>query len=85
MLSLARGRSAQSTQKDVTPMRELKVRQGAIAGFVVSFVLAAAMAGRSADPLPTFGYVLAVALSATVLLIVFAVAINRRSQPPKAQ
>ena len=66
-------------------MRELKVRQGAIAGFVVSFVLAAAMAGRSADPLPTFGYVLAVALSATVLVIVTAAAINRRSQPPKAQ
>ena len=66
-------------------MRELKVRQGTIAGFVMSFVLAAALAGRSADPVPTFGYVLAVALSATVLLIVCAVAINRRSQPPKAQ
>ena len=66
-------------------MRELKVRQGAIVGFIVSLVLAAAMAGRSADPVPTFGYVLAVALSATVLLIVCAVAINRRSQPPKAQ
>jgi biotin transporter BioY len=66
-------------------VRELKVRQGAIAGFVMSFVLAAAMAGRSADSLPTFGYVLAVALSATVLLIVCAVAINRRSQPPKAR
>jgi high-affinity Fe2+/Pb2+ permease len=47
-------------------MRELKVRQGAIAGFVVSFVLA-------------------VALSATVMVIVTAAAINRRSQPPKAQ
>ena len=66
-------------------MRELKVRQGTIAGFVMSFVLAAALAGRSADPVPTFGYVLAAALSATVLLIVCAVAINRRSQPPKAQ
>jgi biotin transporter BioY len=66
-------------------MRELKVRRGAIVGFVMSFVLAAAMAGRSADPLSTFGYVLAVALSATVLMIVCAVAINRRSQPPKAQ
>jgi biotin transporter BioY len=66
-------------------MRELKVRQGAIAGFVVSFVLAAALAGRSADPVPTFGYVLAVALSATVLVIVTAAAINRRSQPPRAQ
>ena len=66
-------------------MRELKVRQGAIAGFVVSLVLAAALAGRSADPVPTFGYVLAVALSATVLVIVCAVAIKRRSQPPKAQ
>ena len=66
-------------------MRELKVRQGAVAGFVVSLVLAAALAGRSADPVPTFGYVLAVAFSATVLVIVTAAAINRRSQPPKAQ
>lgn len=66
-------------------MRALNFRQGAIAGVVVSFVLAAAIAGRSADPLPTFGYVLAVALSATVLAIVCMAAINRRSQPPKAQ
>lgn len=66
-------------------MRVLKVRQGTIAGFVVSLVLGAAIAGRSADPLPTFGYVLAVALSATVLVIVCAVAINRRSQPPRAE
>ena len=85
MLNLARGRSARRTYTDVTPMRELKVRQGAIAGFVVSLVLAAALAGRSADPVPTFGYVLAVAFSATVLVIVTAAAINRRSQPPKAQ
>ena len=65
-------------------MRPQKVRQGATAGVVVSFVLAAAMAGRSADPLPTFGYVLAVALTATLLVIVGAVAINRRLQRPKA-
>jgi peptidoglycan/LPS O-acetylase OafA/YrhL len=66
-------------------MRLLKVRQGAIAGVVLSFVLAAAIAGRSADPLPTFGYVLAVALLATVLAILCVAAINRRSQPPKVQ
>lgn len=66
-------------------MRALKVRQGAGAGVVMSFVLAAAIAGRSADPLPTFGYVLAVALTVTVLTIVGLVAINRRTRPPKAQ
>ena len=66
-------------------MRELKVGQGAIAGVVTSLVLAAAMAGRSSDPLPTFGYVLAVALSMAALTIVGLVAVNRRAQPPKGR
>jgi hypothetical protein len=66
-------------------MRALNVRQGVIGGVVVSFVLAAAAAGRSTDPLPTFGCVLAVALSAAALAIVLVVAVNRRSQSPKAQ
>ena len=64
-------------------MRALKVTQGAVAGVVTSLVLAAAMAGRSADPLATFCYVLAVALSMTALTIVGWVALNRRAQPPK--
>lgn len=64
-------------------MRALKVRQGAVAGVVTSLVLAAAIAGRSSDPFPTFGYVLAVALSMTALTIVGLVAVNRRAQPPK--
>jgi hypothetical protein len=66
-------------------MGALKVRQGATAGVVTSLVLAAAIAGRSSDPLPTFGYVLAVALSMAALTIVGLVAVNRRGQPPKAR
>jgi hypothetical protein len=69
----------------VTTIRALKARQGAIAGVVTSLVLAAAIAGRSSDPLPTFGYVLAVALSMAALTIVGLVAANRRAQPPKAR
>lgn len=64
------------------PMRTLKIRQAATAGVVVSLVSAAAIAGRSADPLATFGYVLAVALLVTVLTIVCIAAIDRRSQLP---
>ena len=66
-------------------MGALKVRQGAVAGVVTSLVLAAAMAGRSSDLLPTFGYVLAVALSMTALTIVGLVAVIRRAQPPNAR
>jgi hypothetical protein len=66
-------------------MRGLKVGQGAIAGVVTSLVLAAAIAGPSSDPLPTFGYVLAVALSMAALTIVGLVAVNRRAQPPKGR
>lgn len=48
-------------------MRPLKVRQGAIAGVVLSFILAAVNARVSADPLPMFASVLAVTLLVTML------------------
>jgi hypothetical protein len=65
-------------------MRPLQVRQGAIAGFVLSFVLSAVAAGQSADPLPTFLTILGVTLTVTVLGTAGALAINRRSRPPDA-
>ena len=65
-------------------MRPLKVRQGAIAGFVVSLVLSGSIASRSSDPVWTFVTVLVVTLTVTVLGTAGAVAINRRSRPPDA-
>jgi hypothetical protein len=65
-------------------MRPLQVRQGAIAGFVVSLILSGSIASRSADGLWTFFTILAVTLTITVLGTAAAVAINRRSRPPDA-
>lgn len=48
-------------------MSQLKVRQGATAGVVVSFVLSATASGLSTEPLQTFGYILAVSLSVILL------------------
>lgn len=63
-------------------MRALKIRRAAMAGFALCIVLAAAIAGRSGEPLPTFGYVLAVALLVTSLATVGLATISRRPQPP---
>lgn len=66
-------------------MRQLKVRQGATAGLIMSFILAAAYAGPSAEPLPTFAYILAVGLAMTLVVTVIAVAINRDAKRPDAR
>ena len=63
-------------------MRPLKVRQAATAGVIMSFVLAAALSGRSTEPLQTFVYILALGLAITLLVTVGARAINRRRRPP---
>jgi hypothetical protein len=63
-------------------MRALNVRQGVIGGVVVSVISAASVSGRSADPLPAFAGVLAVALSATGLATAFAMALNRHREDP---
>jgi biotin transporter BioY len=66
-------------------MRQLKVRQAATAGLLMSFILAAAISGQSADPLPTFAYILSVGLVMTLLATGIAVAINSQSpRPPDA-
>jgi hypothetical protein len=65
-------------------MRPLQVRQGAVAGFAMSLILSAVVAGQSVDPLPTFLTILGVTLMITVLATAGAVAINRRSRPPDA-
>jgi hypothetical protein len=62
--------------------RPLNVRQGVIGGAIVSIIAASGAAGRSADPLPTFAGILVVALVATALATLGAVAINRHSGPP---
>jgi hypothetical protein len=51
-----------------------------IGGGVISVFSAATLASRSADPLPTFAYVLAFALLCVALALVLVVALNR---PPK--
>lgn len=66
-------------------MRQLKVRQAAVAGLIMSFILAAAIAGQSAEPLPTFAYILAVGLAMTLVVTVIGVAINREGRPPDAR
>jgi hypothetical protein len=64
-------------------MRPLQVRQGAVAGIAMSFILSAVVASQSADPLPTFLTLLVVTLTITVLGTAGALAINRRSRPPE--
>jgi hypothetical protein len=63
-------------------MRKANVRRGMIGGGVMSLFVAATLASRSADPLPTFASVLAFALSCVALAVVLVVAINRPPKPP---
>lgn len=66
-------------------MRQLKVRQGATAGAIVSFVVAATSSAQSEAPLGTFAYITAVGLTVTVLVTIGMLAINRRSGPPRVR
>ena len=63
--------------------RRLNVRQGAMAGVIVSFVVAASAAGSSNANLQTFVLVLAVPLTVTVVITAVAMAINRRTGGPR--
>jgi uncharacterized RDD family membrane protein YckC len=63
--------------------RPLDVRQGATAGIIVSFVVAASAAGASTTHLQTFVLVLAVPLTVTVVITAVALAINRRAGRPR--
>jgi hypothetical protein len=63
-------------------MRKGSLRRGMIGGVVVSVFCAATLASRSADPLPTFAYVLAFALSCVALALFLVVALNRPPKPP---
>lgn len=66
-------------------MQTLKIRQGVVVGIVISLILAAAIAGRSSNPLPTFGYVLGVALLMVTLTIGGLVVVNRRERSSKGR
>jgi len=63
--------------------RPLNVRQGAMAGIIVSFVVAASAAGSSNANLQTFVLLLAVPLTVTVVITAVALAINRRAGRPR--
>ncbi len=63
-------------------MRKGSLRRGVIGGGVISVFSAATLASRSADPLPTFAYVLAFALVCVALALCLVVAINRPAKPP---
>ncbi len=63
-------------------MRKLNIRQGIIGGLVVALVGAAAVAARSADPLPTFASVLAFAVACVAVVIGLALAVSRPPKPP---
>jgi uncharacterized RDD family membrane protein YckC len=63
--------------------RRLNLRQGAMAGIIVSFVVAASAAGSSKANLQTFVLVLAVPLTVTVVITAVALAINRRAGRPR--
>jgi uncharacterized RDD family membrane protein YckC len=63
--------------------RPLNVRQGAMAGIIVSFVVAASAAGSSTTHLQTFVLVLAVPLTVTVVITAVALAMNRQSSRPR--
>ncbi len=59
-------------------MRPLQVRQAAVAGLVVSLLLAVLIASRSADVLVTFAIVCCVLLVFWAVAIGLVVALNRR-------
>jgi hypothetical protein len=61
----------------------LNVRQGATAGLVMSFVLAASAAGSSTTPVQTFVLILGVVLTVTVVTAAAALAIDRQSIEPR--
>jgi hypothetical protein len=63
-------------------MRHLNVRQGMIGGSAAALVSAAAAAGRSPDPLPTFASILAFAMVCVAAVAGLAVAVNRPPKPP---
>lgn len=65
-----------------SPMRKGSLRRGMIGGVVISVFSAATLASRSADPLPTFAYVLAFALLCVALALFLVVAVNRSPKPP---
>ena len=64
-------------------MPRLNVRQGAMAGIIMSFVVAASVAGSSHANLQTFVLLLAVPLTVTVVIAALALAINRRAGRPR--
>jgi hypothetical protein len=63
--------------------RRLNVRQGATAGIIMSFVVAASAAGSSGANLQTFVLLLAVPLTVTVVITAVAQATNRRAGRPR--
>ncbi len=63
-------------------MRRLSFKRGIVGGVGMSLFTSTTLAGRSADPLPTFAYVLAFTLSCVALAIVVVAAINRPPKPP---
>jgi hypothetical protein len=63
-------------------MRKGSLRRGMLGGGVISVFSAATLASRSADPLPTFAYVLAFALLCVALALFLVVALNRLAKPP---
>ncbi len=64
-------------------MRRPDVRRGATAGLIMSFALAAALAGSSPTPLQTFFSTLWPPLTGVVVATAFVLAINRRSSRPR--
>ena len=63
-------------------MRKGSLRRGMIGGGVISVFSAATLASHSADPLPTFAFVLAFALSCVALPLFLVAALNRPPEPP---
>jgi cobalamin synthase len=60
----------------------MNVQRGLVGGGAVSLVCAATVASRSADPLPTFAYVLVFALACTALAVALVAAFNRPPRQP---
>jgi hypothetical protein len=63
-------------------MRKASLRRGMLGGGFISVFSAATLASRSADPLPTFTYLLAFALLCVALALLLFVALNRLGEPP---
>lgn len=59
-------------------MRPLQVRQAAVAGLVVSLLLAVLIASRSADVVVTFAVVCGVLLALWAVAVGVVVTVNRR-------